>query len=403
MHAASVHHDPTAFAWTDRNWTGRQLAGGLIYELHVGTFTPEGTLDAAVERFPHLLELGITHVELLPVNAFNGEWNWGYDGVLWYAVHEQYGGPAAYQRFVDAAHAQRARRHPGRRLQPPGSERQLPAGVRAVPARRAAQHVGPERQPRRARGALVHRRERPDVAAGLPRGRPPPRCGARAARRRERCTSCRSSPRHPMPSPPQLGRPLTLIAESDLNDATLILPREADGYGLDRAVERRLPPRGARRGDGRDGGLLRRLRATVGAGEGVDQGVLPRRHLVVVPRARPRPPDRSAGADLAPRDLRSGSRPDRQPGGGRPAVADPGRPQPAARRRPHAAHPLHADAVHGGGVGGLDALAVLHLAPRALARHRHGRGSHRGVRAHGLGSQRSFPTRRTPRPSGDRS
>ena len=77
----------------------------VIYELHVGTFTPEGTLDAALGRLDHLRRLGVDLVELLPVNAFNGTHNWGYDGVLWYAVHEAYGGPAAYQRFVDACHA----------------------------------------------------------------------------------------------------------------------------------------------------------------------------------------------------------------------------------------------------------------------------------------------------------
>ena len=77
----------------------------MIYELHVGTFTPEGTLDAAAGKLDYLVELGVDFVELLPVNGFNGTHNWGYDGVLWYAVHEGYGGPAAYQRFVDAAHA----------------------------------------------------------------------------------------------------------------------------------------------------------------------------------------------------------------------------------------------------------------------------------------------------------
>ena len=77
----------------------------MIYELHLGTFTPEGTLDAAAARLDHLVELGIDLVELLPVNAFNGTHNWGYDGVLWGVVDEEYGGPAAYQRFVDAAHA----------------------------------------------------------------------------------------------------------------------------------------------------------------------------------------------------------------------------------------------------------------------------------------------------------
>src|SRR6185312_3215776 len=78
--------------------------GGVVYELHVGTFTPEGTLDSAIERLDHLVDLGVDFVELLPVNGFNGTHNWGYDGVLWYTVQETYGGPAAYQRFVDACH-----------------------------------------------------------------------------------------------------------------------------------------------------------------------------------------------------------------------------------------------------------------------------------------------------------
>ena len=77
----------------------------MIYEMHVGTFTPEGTLDAAIGQLDHLAELGVDFVEVMPVNAFNGPHNWGYDGVLWFAVHAEYGGPAAYQRFVDACHA----------------------------------------------------------------------------------------------------------------------------------------------------------------------------------------------------------------------------------------------------------------------------------------------------------
>ena len=82
----------------------------MIYETHVGTFTPEGTLDAAVERLPHLVDLGVDVVELLPLGSFPGQHNWGYDGVAPYSVHEAYGGPAALQRFVDAAHGARARR-----------------------------------------------------------------------------------------------------------------------------------------------------------------------------------------------------------------------------------------------------------------------------------------------------
>ncbi len=105
VHGLSRTYDPATFAWTDQGWTGRQLAGSVVYEMHVGTFTPSGTLDSAIERLDHLADLGVDLVEVMPVNAFNGTHNWGYDGVGWHAVSETYGGPAAYQRFVDACHA----------------------------------------------------------------------------------------------------------------------------------------------------------------------------------------------------------------------------------------------------------------------------------------------------------
>lgn len=104
VHALSASFDPRQYGWHDQGWTGRQLAGGLLYELHIGTFTPEGTFEAAIGKLDHLVSIGVDFVELLPVNGFNGTHNWGYDGVLWYAVHEQYGGPAGYQRFVDQCH-----------------------------------------------------------------------------------------------------------------------------------------------------------------------------------------------------------------------------------------------------------------------------------------------------------
>ncbi|GAA2011868.1 malto-oligosyltrehalose trehalohydrolase [Nocardioides kribbensis] len=105
VHGLSRSFDPSAYAWGDGAWTGRQLAGSVVYELHVGTFTPEGTLDAALGRLDHLVDLGVDLVEVMPVNAFNGTHNWGYDGVDWFAVDESYGGPEAYQRFVDGCHA----------------------------------------------------------------------------------------------------------------------------------------------------------------------------------------------------------------------------------------------------------------------------------------------------------
>jgi maltooligosyltrehalose trehalohydrolase len=105
VHGPSRVYDEDAFAWSDGEWAGRGLVGAVIYELHIGTFTPGATFDSAIERLDHLVRLGITHVEVLPVNAFNGVWNWGYDGVGWYAVHEPYGGPDGFKRFVDACHA----------------------------------------------------------------------------------------------------------------------------------------------------------------------------------------------------------------------------------------------------------------------------------------------------------
>ena len=104
VHSLSRTFDPSAPEWADGDRAGRELKGAVIYELHIGTFTPEGTLEAAAGKLGYLKDLGVDFVELLPVNGFNGTHNWGYDGVLWYTVHEGYGGPAAYQRFVDAAH-----------------------------------------------------------------------------------------------------------------------------------------------------------------------------------------------------------------------------------------------------------------------------------------------------------
>ena len=104
VHGPSRTVDPDAWQWTDQNWAGKDLRGSVIYELHVGTFTPEGTLDAAITRLGHLADLGVDIVELMPLAAFPGKAGWGYDGVGLWAVHEAYGGPDALARFVDSAH-----------------------------------------------------------------------------------------------------------------------------------------------------------------------------------------------------------------------------------------------------------------------------------------------------------
>jgi maltooligosyltrehalose trehalohydrolase len=98
-------YDHGAFGWTDTGWRGVPPAGAVLYELHVGTFTAEGTFDAAIKRLDHLAALGVSTIELMPVAAFPGEHGWGYDGISLWAVHEPYGGPDALKRFVDTCHA----------------------------------------------------------------------------------------------------------------------------------------------------------------------------------------------------------------------------------------------------------------------------------------------------------
>jgi len=105
VHGASRVLDPSSWMWTDDGWSGVDVRGRVLYELHVGTFTPGGTLDSAVEHLDDLVALGVDVVELMPLAAFDGPRGWGYDGVAISAVHEPYGGPEALHRFVDAAHA----------------------------------------------------------------------------------------------------------------------------------------------------------------------------------------------------------------------------------------------------------------------------------------------------------
>jgi len=105
--SASQCYDHAAFEWTDAGWRGNPLPGSVIYELHVGTFTADGTFDAATKRLGHLVDLGVTAIELMPVASFPGRRGWGYDGVGLWAVHEPYGGPDGLKQFVDACHARR--------------------------------------------------------------------------------------------------------------------------------------------------------------------------------------------------------------------------------------------------------------------------------------------------------
>lgn len=234
VHGLSRTYDPSTFAWTDQGWTGRQLAGSVVYELHVGTFTPGGTLDSAIERLDHLVDLGVDLVEVMPVNAFNGTHNWGYDGVGWFAVSESYGGPAAYQRFVDACHAR------GLGVVQDVVHNHLGPSGNYLPL------FGPYlTQGRNTWGDLVNldgegsahvRRFILDSALMFLRDHHVDGLRLDAVHALQD-----SSPTHLLEElavevaalSAHQRRPLTLIAESDLNDPVMIRPREAGGHGLD--------------------------------------------------------------------------------------------------------------------------------------------------------------------------
>ncbi len=104
VHGPSRWVDHSRFPWTDRGWQQPPLGSAVIYELHVGTFTPEGTFEAAIGRLDHLAGLGVTHLELMPAAEFDGLRGWGYDGVDLYAPHHGYGGPRGLKKLVDACH-----------------------------------------------------------------------------------------------------------------------------------------------------------------------------------------------------------------------------------------------------------------------------------------------------------
>jgi maltooligosyltrehalose trehalohydrolase len=104
IHGPSRVLDHDAFAWTDERWQPGPLSSAILYELHIGTFTPAGTFEAAIERLDHLVDLGITHLELMPVGEFPGIRGWGYDGVDLYAPHQAYGGPEGLKRLINACH-----------------------------------------------------------------------------------------------------------------------------------------------------------------------------------------------------------------------------------------------------------------------------------------------------------
>ena len=105
VHSWSQVIDHGAHTWQDNSWKGRELANMVIYELHVGTFTPQGTFEAVIEKLDHLIELGVNTIEIMPVAQFPGNRNWGYDGVYPFAAQNSYGGVTGLKKLIDACHA----------------------------------------------------------------------------------------------------------------------------------------------------------------------------------------------------------------------------------------------------------------------------------------------------------
>jgi maltooligosyltrehalose trehalohydrolase len=235
VHGASRLYDQGSFRWTDEHWEGPPLAGAVIYELHIGTFSEAGTFDGAIAHLDHLAELGITHVEVMPVAEWAGDRGWGYDGVALYAVTQSYGGPEGFKRFVDACHA-----------------RSLAVILDVV-----YNHFGPVGNYTNKFGPyLTDRHQTPwGVAVNFNEG------GSDQVRRffcdnaamwlrdfhvdglrldavhefidRSAVNFMEQLSAEVEQMEATLGRRLVVIAESDLNDPKLVRPREAGGYGMD--------------------------------------------------------------------------------------------------------------------------------------------------------------------------
>jgi len=234
VHGRSRIVDHAAFNWTDANWNSPALESAIIYELHVGTFTTAGTFDAAIERLAHLTDLGVTHVQLMPVAEFSGDRGWGYDAVEIFAPHRGYGGPDGLKRLVDGCHA-----------------RGLAVLIDVV-----YNHLGPSGNYLPRFGPyLTHRYATPwgDAINFDDRGSDEVRrlfCdNALMWMRDYHCDGVRLDAVHAMVDTSathileqladevgslgrELGRQLVLIAESDLNDPRIVRPTDLGGYGI---------------------------------------------------------------------------------------------------------------------------------------------------------------------------
>ena len=319
-------YDQAAFAWHDEGWQAPPLASAILYEMHVGTFTPGGTLDSAIERLDYLVELGVTHVELMPVAEFAGDRGWGYDGVDLFAVAEHYGGPDGLKRFVDACHARGLAvvldvvyNHFGPVGNYAGKFGPYLTNAHCTPwgdAVNLEERGSDEVRRFFCDNALMWMRDfhidglRLDAVHGF------------VDRSAVHFLEQLSAEVEVLAA--TLGRTLVLIAESDLNDPRVVRPREAGGYGMDaqwsddfhHALFTVLHRR-------REAGLLLRTSGRSATGEGADAGVCVRRAVLGVSRAAAW--QAGGGAVGAPLSrVHPEPRPGGQSRGGRPGGADCG-------------------------------------------------------------------------------
>jgi maltooligosyltrehalose trehalohydrolase len=235
IHGPSCVVDHGAFQWTDESWQAPPWSSAIVYELHVGTFTPEGTFRGVIERLDYLRELGVTHIELMPVNEFSGDWGWGYDGAELYAPHHAYGAPDDLKALVDACHKHGLAvlldvvyNHLGpvgnylARFGPYFTDRYHTPWGSAVNLDQA--------------GSLEVRRFFADNALAWLRdyhfdGLRVDAVHAFTDKSAIHFLEFLSSEVDALAG--QLGRHLVLIAESDLNDPRVVTTREANGFGLD--------------------------------------------------------------------------------------------------------------------------------------------------------------------------
>ncbi len=235
VHGPSVVYNPHAFKWDEPFWQGPPLTGAVIYELHIGTFTPDGTFDSAIDRLQYLFQLGITHVEVMPIAEAAGDRGWGYDGVDLYAVSQHYGGPDGFKRFVAACHAHGIAvildvvynhfgpvgNYTGKFAPYTTDQHHTPWGI-AINFERAGSD-----QVRRffIDNALMWMKDY--HVDGLRLDAIHEMWDRSAVHFLEQLSAEVDN------LSAQLGRRLVLIAESDLNDPKIIRPIEANGYGMD--------------------------------------------------------------------------------------------------------------------------------------------------------------------------